>query len=126
MAPAHVSADGGSSGARKTAARTKSSVECLAARHLPLAQKVVISSGIVQKQLVTKVEGIPAHFRLDKLLNKMKAQDVLSHGGHVAKDEGSELKFLVLPGNVAAAVAAFLVQEGVTNSGSIVQSLSGG
>jgi hypothetical protein len=125
MAPVQVSADGDSSKARKTAARTKSSGECLAARRLPPAQKVVISSSSVQKQLVTKVEGIPAHHRLDKLLNKMKAQNVFSHGGHVAKDVGSELKFLVLPGNVAAAVAAFLVQEGVADSGSIVQSFSG-
>ncbi len=91
----------------------------------PLARKIVISSISEQKQQVTKVEGIPAHHRLDKLLNKMKAQKVLSHGGHVAKDEGSELKFLVLQGNVAAAVAQFLVQEGVADSGSIMHVCGG-
>jgi hypothetical protein len=50
----------------------------------------------------------------------MKAQGILAHGGHVAKDDATDLKFLVLHGNVAEAVAAFLQREGVVGSGCIV------
>ncbi len=72
------------------------------------------------RQQATKVAGIPPHHRLHKLLSKMKAQGILPHGGHVAKDDSAGLNFLVLHGSVAEAVAAFLVREGVVGSGSIV------
>ena len=84
------------------------------------ARKVTISSMSEHQQQATKVEGIPPHHRLHKLLNRMKAQGILAHGGHVAKDDATDLKFLVLHGNVAEAVAAFLQREGVVGSGCIV------
>jgi hypothetical protein len=85
-----------------------------------LARKVTISSMSEHRQQATKVAGIPPHHRLHKLLSKMKAQGILPHGGHVAKDDSAGLNFLVLHGSVAEAVAAFLVREGVVGSGSIV------
>jgi translation initiation factor 1 (eIF-1/SUI1) len=85
-----------------------------------LGRKVVISaqSG---KHKVTKVEGIPAKHSLGELLKKMRATNVLSCGGHVAKDKASGRELLVLQGSVSAAVAAFLVREGVADSDSIVR-----
>ena len=85
-----------------------------------LGRKVIISaqSG---KHKVTKVEGIPSKHSLDELLKKMWAEKVLSCGGRVAKDKESGREFLVLQGNVSAAVAAFLMQEGVAEGDSIVR-----
>jgi translation initiation factor 1 (eIF-1/SUI1) len=84
-----------------------------------LGRKIVVSvqSG---KHKVTKVEGIPAKHSPGELLKKMKAKSVFSCGGHVAKDKDSGRELLVLQGNFSAAVAAFLVQEGVADSDSVV------
>jgi len=85
-----------------------------------LGRKVVISaqSG---KHKVTKVEGIPSKHGLKELLKQMRAKKVLSCGGHVAKDKESGREFLVIQGNVSAAVAAFLMQQGVADGDSIVR-----
>jgi len=85
-----------------------------------LGRKIVISaqSG---KHKVTKVEGIPSKHSLSELLKRMRAKNVMSCGGHVAKDKESGREFLVLQGNMAAAVAAFLIQEGVADSDSILR-----
>lgn len=86
-------ADSCSSAARNTVAQTKSSGKCLIESRIPLAQKVTIGSMIEQKEQIIKVEGFPVHHRFDKLLDRMRAQGILSLGGHVAK-------FLVLQGKV--------------------------
>jgi translation initiation factor 1 (eIF-1/SUI1) len=85
-----------------------------------LGQKITISVHR-GKNTVTKVEGIPAHFSLNKLLKKLKAKDMLSCGGHIAKDKESGSEFLVLQGSVSAEVAAFLTQEGLADAECIVQ-----
>ena len=85
-------------------------------------KKVVISAQIGQGQhKVTKVEGIPSKHNLGDLLKDMRAKKVLSCGGHVAKDKESGREFLVIQGNVSAAVAAFLMQQGVADGDSIVR-----
>lgn len=116
---ASVPAAGTCSATQNTAARTKPSGERVAEPGIVLARKVTISSMMEHQQQATKVAGIPPHHRLHKLLSKMKAHGILPHGGHVAKDDVTGLKFLVLHGSVAEAVAAFLVREGVAGSGSI-------
>ena len=80
-----------------------------------LGRKVVISaqSG---KHKVTKVEGIPAKFCLGKLVKKLKAKDMLSCGGHVAKDKETGSEFIQLQGGSDASatkVAQFLIQDGI-------------
>jgi translation initiation factor 1 len=84
-----------------------------------LGQKITVS---VQrgKNTVTKVEGIPAQFSLRKLLKKLRAKDMLSCGGHVAKDKESGSEFLVLQGSFSAEVAAFLTREGLADADCIV------
>ena len=85
-------------------------------------KKVVISAQSGQGlHKVTKVEGIPAKHSPGELLKKMKAKSVFSCGGHVAKDKESGREFLVIQGNVSAAVAAFLMQQGVADGDSIVR-----
>ena len=86
-------------------------------------KKVVISeqSGVSGQHKVTKVEGIPSKHNLGDLLKDMRAKKVLSCGGHVAKDKESGREFLVIQGNVSAAVAAFLMQQGVADGDSIVR-----
>ena len=80
-----------------------------------LGRKITIS---VQagKRKVTKVEGIPEQYSLEKLLKKL--QKMHSCGGHVAKDEGE--KFLVLHGKFSAEVTRFLMQEGLADSDGII------
>jgi ubiquitin C len=85
-----------------------------------LGQKIIIS---VQKGkcTVTKVEGIPAKFCLGKLLKKLKAKDMLSCGGHVAKDKETGSEFIQLQGGFSAEVAQFLIQEGICDADCIVR-----
>ena len=85
-----------------------------------LARNIVIS---VQKgkKMVTKVEGIPAKFCLGKLLKKLKAKDMLSCGGHVAKDKETGSEFIQLQGGFSAEVAQFLIQEGICDADCIVR-----
>ena len=87
-----------------------------------LARNIVIS---VQKgkKMVTKVEGIPAKFCLGKLLKKLKAKDMLSCGGHVAKDKETGCEFIQLQGgsnDFSAKVAQFLIQEGICDADCIM------
>ena len=87
-----------------------------------LGRKIIIS---VQKGkcTVTKVEGIPAKFSLGKLLKKLKAKDMLSCGGHVAKDKETGSEFIQLQGgsnDFSAKVAQFLIQEGICDADCIV------
>ena len=85
-----------------------------------LGRKIIIS---VQKGkcTVTKVEGIPAKFCLGKLVKKLKAKDMLSCGGHVAKDKESGSELLVLQGSFSAEVAAFLTREGLADAECILR-----
>ena len=85
-----------------------------------LGKKITIS---VQrgKKTVTKVEGIPAQFSLAKLLKKLRAKDMLSCGGHVAKDKESGSELLVLQGSFSAEVAAFLTREGLADAECILR-----
>ena len=83
-----------------------------------LGRKVIISaqSG---KHKVTKVEVTPSKHSLEELLKMIKK--TLKCAGHVAKDKESGRQFLVLQGDLSAAVAAFLMQEGVADGDSIVR-----
>jgi translation initiation factor SUI1 len=85
-----------------------------------LGRKIIIS---VQKGkcTVTKVEGIPAKFCLGKLVKKLKAKDMLSCGGHVAKDKETGSEFIQLQGGFSAEVAQFLIQEGICDADCIVR-----
>ena len=84
-----------------------------------LGQKIVIS---VQrgKNTQTKIEGIPSHFCLNKLLKKLKAKDMLACGGHIAKDKETGCEFIVLQGRFTAEVTAFLTSEGLVDADCIV------
>ena len=84
-----------------------------------LGAKIVIS---VQrgKNTVTKIEGIPNQYSLAKLLKKMKAADVLSCGGHIAKDNDTGREFIVLQGSFSTEVSTFLVQTGIADVDCIV------
>jgi len=84
-----------------------------------LGQKIVIS---VQrgKNTQTKIEGIPSQYSLNKLLKKLKAKDMLSCGGHIAKDKETGCEFIVLQGRFTTEVAAFLTGEGIVDADCIV------
>lgn len=84
-----------------------------------LGQKIVIS---VQrgKNTQTKIEGIPSQYCLNKLLKKLKAKDMLSCGGHIAKDKETGCEFIVLQGRFTAEVVAFLTSEGLVDADCIV------
>jgi translation initiation factor 1 (eIF-1/SUI1) len=84
-----------------------------------LAQKIVIS---VQrgKNTQTKIEGIPSQYSLNKLLKKLKAKDMLSCGGHIAKDKETGCEFIVLQGRFTMEVAAFLTSEGIVDADCIL------
>jgi translation initiation factor 1 (eIF-1/SUI1) len=84
-----------------------------------LGQKIVISVHRA-KNTVTKIEGIPTHFSLGKLLKKLKAKDMLSCGGHVAKDKDTGSEFIVLQGSFSVEVAKFLTSEGIVDADCIV------
>jgi len=85
-----------------------------------LGPKIVISVRR-GKKTITKVEGIPTQFNLGQLLKRLKAKDMLSCGGHVAKNKESGNEFLVLQGSFPAEVAAFLTREGLAEADCIVQ-----
>jgi translation initiation factor 1 (eIF-1/SUI1) len=82
-------------------------------------QKVIIS---VQrgKKTVTKVEHIPSHFDLHKILKELKSKDMLSCGGHIAKHTETKHELIVLQGSFSAEVAAFLTSNGIVDPECIV------
>lgn len=82
-------------------------------------QKVIIS---VQrgKKTVTKVEHIPSHFDLHKMLKELKSKDILSCGGHIAKHKETKNEIIVLQGSFSDEVAAFLTNNGIVDPECIV------
>ena len=82
-------------------------------------QKVIIS---VQrgKKTVTKVEHIPSHFDLHKILKELKSKDMLSCGGHIAKHTETKDELIVLQGSFSVEVAAFLTSNGIVDPECIV------
>lgn len=83
------------------------------------AQKIMISVHR-GKKTITKIEGIPDKFNLVKILKKLKSKDVLSCGGHIAKDKETDKDFIVLQGSYSSEIAAFLAQEGIAEERFIV------
>jgi translation initiation factor 1 len=83
------------------------------------AQKIMISVHR-GKKTITKIEGIPDKFNLVKILKKLKSKDVLSCGGHIAKDKETDKDFIVLQGSYSTEIAAFLAQEGIAEERFIV------
>jgi translation initiation factor 1 (eIF-1/SUI1) len=82
-------------------------------------QKVIISVHR-GKKTVTKVEHIPAHFDLHKILKELKSKDRLSCGGHIAKHTETKHELIVLQGSFSAEVAAFLTSNGIVDPECIV------
>jgi UDP-glucose 4,6-dehydratase len=84
-----------------------------------LGQKIIIS---VQqgKNTVTKVENIPEQYSLNKLLKTLTAKNMLSCGGHIAKDKESKKEFIVLQGNFPTEVSKFLVEKGLADAECII------
>jgi translation initiation factor 1 (eIF-1/SUI1) len=82
-------------------------------------QKVIISVHR-GKKTVTKVEHIPAHFDLHKILKQLKSKDMLSCGGHIAKHTETKHELIVLQGSFSAEVAAFLTSNGIVDPECIV------
>jgi translation initiation factor 1 (eIF-1/SUI1) len=82
-------------------------------------QKVIISVHR-GKKTVTKVEHIPAHFDLHKILKELKSKDMLSCGGHIAKHTETKHELIVLQGSFSAEVAAFLTSNGIVDPECIV------
>ena len=72
------------------------------------------------KKTITKIEGIPDKFNLVKILKKLKSKDVLSCGGHIAKDKETGKDFIVVQGSYSTEIAAFLAQEGIAEERFIV------
>jgi len=72
------------------------------------------------KKTITKIEGIPDKFNLVKILKKLKSKDVLSCGGHIAKDKDTGKDFIVVQGSYSSEIAAFLTQEGIAEERFIV------
>ena len=50
----------------------------------------------------------------------LKAKDMLSCGGHIAKDKDTGCEFIVLQGRFTTEVAAFLTSEGIVDADCIV------
>lgn len=82
-------------------------------------QKVIISVHR-GKKTVTKVEHIPSHFDLHKILKELKSKDMLSCGGHIAKHTETKHELIVLQGSFSAEVAAFLTSNGIVDPECIV------
>lgn len=72
------------------------------------------------KKTITKIEGIADKFNLVKILKKLKSKDVLSCGGHVAKDKETGKDFIVLQGSYSSEVAKFLTQQGIAEERFII------
>ena len=83
------------------------------------AQKIMISVHR-GKKTITKIEGIPDKFNLVKILKKLKSKDVLSCGGHIAKDKETGKDFIVLQGSYSSEIETFLIQEDITEKRLIV------
>ncbi len=72
------------------------------------------------KKTITKIEGIADKFNLVKILKKLKSKDVLSCGGHIAKDKETDKEFIVVQGSYSSEIAAFLTQEGIAEERFII------
>ena len=72
------------------------------------------------KKTITKIEGIPDKFNLVKILKKLKSKDVLSCGGHIAKDKETGKDFIVVQGSYSSEIAAFHTQECIAEERFIV------
>jgi translation initiation factor 1 (eIF-1/SUI1) len=83
------------------------------------SQKIMISVHR-GKKTITKIECIPDKFSLDKILKKLKSKDMLSCGGHIAKDKETGKDFIVLQGSYSSEVAAFLAQEGIAEERNVI------
>ena len=84
-----------------------------------LGHKIIISVHR-GKKTITKIEGIPDKFNLVKILKKLKSKDVLSCGGHIAKDKETGKDFIVVQGSYSTEIAAFLAKEGIAEERFIV------
>jgi translation initiation factor SUI1 len=72
------------------------------------------------KKIITKIEGIADKFNIIKILKKLKSKDVLSCGGHIAKDKETGKEFIVLQGNYSSEISEFLIREGIVEERFIV------
>ena len=72
------------------------------------------------KKTITKIEGIADKFNLVKILKKLKSKDVLSCGGHIAKDKETGKEFIVLQGSYSSEISEFLTQEGIVEERFII------
>jgi translation initiation factor 1 (eIF-1/SUI1) len=84
-----------------------------------LGHKIIISVHR-GKKTITKIEGIPDKFNLVKILKKLKSKDVLSCGGHIAKDKETGKDFIVVQGSYSTEISAFLTQEGIAEERFII------
>ena len=84
-----------------------------------LAQKITISVHR-GKKTITKIEGISDKFNLVKILKKLKSKDLLSCGGHIAKDKETGKDFIVVQGSYSSEIESFLVQEDITEKRLII------
>lgn len=82
-------------------------------------QKVIISVHR-GKKTVTKIEHIPSHFDLHKIVKELKSKDRLSCGGHIAKHTETNHELIVLQGSFSAEVAAFLTSNGIVDPECII------
>ena len=83
------------------------------------AQKISISVHR-GKKTITKIEGIPDKFNLVKILKKLKSKDVLSCGGHIAKDKETGKDFIVVQGSYSYEIETFLIQEDIAEKRLII------
>jgi translation initiation factor 1 (eIF-1/SUI1) len=84
-----------------------------------LGHKIIISVHR-GKKTITKIEGIQDKFNLVKILKKLKSKDVLSCGGHIAKDKETGKDFIVVQGSYSTEITAFLTQEGIAEERFII------
>ena len=84
-----------------------------------LGHKIIISVHR-GKKTITKIEGIQDKFNLVKILKKLKSKDVLSCGGHIAKDKETGKDFIVVQGSYSTEISAFLTQEGIAEERFII------
>ena len=72
------------------------------------------------KKTITKIEGIPDKFNLVKILKKLKSKDLLSCGGHIAKDKETGKDFIVVQGSYSYEIETFLIQEDIAEGRLII------
>lgn len=72
------------------------------------------------KKTITKIEGIPDKFNLVKILKKLKSKEILSCGGHIAKDKETGKDFIVVQGSYSSEIETFLIQEDIAEGRLII------